>query len=173
MEPERLGELIDRLSAGLALFARQWCDSPEDVVQDAFVALATLPAEPEVPAGWLYRAVRNGAINAGIAQRRRKRRETWVSRQRSPWFEPFARTGTPANAAIEPDAAEAALAGLPDPQREVIVAHLWGGLTFDQIADLLQTSSSSAHRHYQAGLQTLRAQLGIPCRTKTPRSNPT
>ncbi len=172
MEPERIGELIDRLGPGLGLFARQWCSSPEDVVQEAFVALARLPREPAHAAGWLYRAVRNGAINAGIAERRRRRRETVALTRMARWFAPLD-PGTAPGEAIDPETAQEALAGLPEAQREVIVAHLWGGLTFDQVADLVQTSSSSAHRLYQAGLKTLRERLGVPCRSKTRPEDPT
>ena len=165
MGPERIGELIDRLGPGLGLFARQWCDAPEDVVQEAFVALATLPVEPDAPAAWLYRAVRNGAINAGIAARRRRRREADAGARSPPWFAPPGAAG--AAHEVDPDAAQAALADLPPDRREVIVAHLWGGLTFEQIGVLTGTSASSAHRLYQAGIITLRHQLGAPCRPKT------
>ena len=37
--PALLGELLDRHGAALVLFARQFCASPEDVVQEAFVQL--------------------------------------------------------------------------------------------------------------------------------------
>src|SRR4051794_41948681 len=75
MDPDQLGRLIDRLAAALELYARQWCDEPEDVVQEAFVKLAAQAAEPQNAAAWLFRAVKNGAINAGIAGRRRRRHE--------------------------------------------------------------------------------------------------
>ena len=170
MEPDRIGELIDRLGAGLGLFARQWCDSPEDVVQEAFVALTTCPREPDHPASRLYRAVRNGAINAGIAERRRRRRETEARVESPRWFE---REPNATSTWIDPEQAQVALGALPDAQREVIVAHLWGGLTFEEVAGLVGTSTSSAHRLYQAGLVTLRERLGVPCRSKTPRTDPT
>ena len=167
MEPERLGEWIDRLGGGLALFARQWCDSPEDVVQEAFVALTLLAEEPTDPAGWLYRAVRNRAINLGIADQRRRRREAKVGREAPRWFDPTASPGSTPHA-IDPDTAQDALEALPIAEREVIVAHLWGGLTFDQVAALVGTSSSSAHRLYQLGLTRLRQELGAPpCPAKT------
>jgi hypothetical protein len=38
--PDILGRLFDEHAGALALFARQWCDGPDDIVQDAFVALA-------------------------------------------------------------------------------------------------------------------------------------
>ncbi len=169
MEPELLGDLIDRLAAALELYARQWCDSPEDVVQEAFMSLASQPRPPSSPGAWLFRAVRNRAINAGIARRRRLRHEAGAAIEGSAWFEvdPTARL----DSSVDPAHAQAALETLPVNQREVIVAHLWGGLTFEQIAELAGTSSSSAHRMYQAGLLALRARLGVPCRSNTTRPN--
>jgi RNA polymerase sigma factor (sigma-70 family) len=162
MDPEWLAGLIDRHAAALELYARQWCDAPEDAVQEAFVKLAALAERPANPAAWLFRAVRRGAINAGIAGRRRRRHEAGAAGAR-PWFEEGALAGR--SPAIDPDSAQAALSGLPPDQREVIVAHLWGGLTFEQIAELAGTSSSTAHRLYHAGLTALRGRLGVPCRT--------
>ena len=166
MEPERLGALIDRHADALSLYARQWADAPEDVVQEAFVKLAGLPITPDEPAAWLYRAVRNAAINAGIAGRRRRRREAEAAAEAAPWFVP----DDSADDHIDPEVARSALASLPAEQREVVVAHLWGGLSFEQVAAAVGSSASTAHRRYQAGLSTLRDLLGVPCRpTKTPR----
>jgi RNA polymerase sigma-70 factor (ECF subfamily) len=41
-----------------------------------------------------------------------------------------------------------------------MVAHLWGGLTFEQIADTVGGSASTAYRRYAAGLDLLRDRLG-------------
>ncbi|HEX6984917.1 MAG TPA: sigma factor-like helix-turn-helix DNA-binding protein, partial [Planctomycetaceae bacterium] len=60
-----------------------------------------------------------------------------------------------------------ALGRLDDATREVVVAHLWGGLTFAEIAELNGTSSSAAHRRYRAGLETLRKTLDEPCPSRT------
>ena len=167
MDSEQLGNLIDRLAAALALYARQWCDEPEDVVQEAFVKLAAQPTAPLKPTAWLFRTVRNGAINAGIAKRRRRRHEAAAAAGVTAWFEtgPTARS----RAVVDPESAQAALAVLPNEQREIIVAHLWGGLTFDQIAELVGLSSSSTHRLYHAGLMALRQRLGVPCQTNPSR----
>ena len=48
---------------------------------------------------------------------------------------------------------------LPFEYREVIVAKIWGKLTFGQIAATLGTSTSSAHRTYQAGIKMLQERL--------------
>ena len=171
MEPQRLGGLIDRLAPALELYARQWSDAPEDVVQEAFLALAGLIPSPDNPAAWLFRATRNGAINHGIAGRRRRHHEAEAASAAPAWFEPD-RTGPGADSPVDPDAAQAALSTLPVEQREVIIAHLWGGLTFHEIARVAGTSASTAHRHYGAGLIALRGRLGVPCRSTANRSNP-
>jgi RNA polymerase sigma factor (sigma-70 family) len=161
MDPDLLGDLLDQHAAALELFARQWCDVPEDVVQDAFLKLAAKPAVPANPAAWLFRVVRNGAIDAGQAARRRKHYESAAASWAAPWFEadPDERPG-----AIDPEQAACELQALPIDEREVIVAHLWGGLTFEQIAGVAGSSASTAHRHYARGLLTLRERLGVSCR---------
>ncbi len=168
MDPETLGLLVERQGAALVLYARQWCDTPEDVVQEAFVRLSVQKAVDD-PKAWLFRVVRHGAINAGIAARRRRRHEANAGSRRG-MFE------AATEGEIDPEAASRALAGLPESHREVIVARVWGGLTFSQIASLVGVSSSQAHRLFQDGMETLRTRLGVPCRatmdTDTKRSTP-
>jgi RNA polymerase sigma-70 factor (ECF subfamily) len=152
MDPQRLGELLDRHGPALVLFARQWCRDAEDVVQEGFVRLAGERPPPERPLAWLFRVVRNGAISAGRSEGRRKRRESTVAQRRA-WFAPTE------NRALHADVVTEALASLPVDQRETIVAHLWGELTFDEIAQLVGQSKSTVHRQYQAGLAALRERL--------------
>jgi RNA polymerase sigma factor (sigma-70 family) len=162
MDSDRLGRLIDQHAAALELYARQWCEAAEDVVQDAFLKLAGQPRPPDNPAAWLFRAVRNGAINAAVAARRRRRHESEAAADVWGWFR--SPDDESASVPIDPAAAEAELQHLPLDQREVIVAHLWGGLTFEEIGQIAGTSSSTAHRLYAAGLSTLRERLGVTCR---------
>jgi RNA polymerase sigma factor (sigma-70 family) len=158
--PELLGQLMDEHAAALVLYARQWCSAPEDVVQEAFIKLMAQNSPPASPVPWLYRVVRNGAISAARAARRRARHEHVAAAQMPSWFAPTEGTGLDARAAA------AALQALPIEQRETIVAHLWGGLTFEQIADMTGSSSSTAHRWYIAGLSALRERLRVVCPTK-------
>lgn len=51
-------------------------------------------------------------------------------------------------------------------QREVVVAYLWGGLTFAEIGRLMGISDSSAHRRYLEALKKLRNKLSQPCPKK-------
>jgi RNA polymerase sigma factor (sigma-70 family) len=161
MDSDRLGRMIDQHAAALELYARQWCGAAEDVVQEAFLKLAQQTRPPDNPAAWLFRTVRNAAINAGVAEGRRRRHESEAVDRARGWF--HASPGESSSDAIDPVAAEAELRHLPVEQREVIVAHLWGGLTFEQIGQVSGTSSSTAHRLYAAGLSALRERLGVPC----------
>jgi RNA polymerase sigma-70 factor (ECF subfamily) len=151
--PESLGQLLDRHGPALALFARQWCQTPDDVVQEAFLQLARQRVWPRSVVPWLYRVVRNGALSAARAEQRRRRHEEAAGAARPAWFEASDAT------AGEAEVAAAALAELPLEQREIIVAHLWGRLTFQQIAELVGTTSSTAHRRYEAGLEQLRIRM--------------
>jgi RNA polymerase sigma-70 factor (ECF subfamily) len=158
MGPDALADLVDRHAAALVLYARQWCATPEDVVQTAFLKLAGQAVPPDTVLPWLYRVVRNGAIDAARAARRRQKYETRAAAATSSWFLP---TDDPTG--LDARAAAAALADLPVDIREVLVAHLWGGLTFEQIAAAVGGSASTAYRRYAAGLDILREKLRVPC----------
>lgn len=161
MTARRLADLIHAHAAALVLFARQWCAAPEDVVQEAFCKLAAQPAWPEDPPAWLFRVVRNAAIDVGKAERRRTRREAVAARPVR-WFSERESEGLDAAAAV------AALEALPPDQREVIVARLWGGMTLEQAATVAGCSVSTAFRRYEAGIAALRERLGVECPTRTP-----
>jgi len=158
--PEHLTRLLDDHGRALVLYARQWCDTPEDVVQEAFLKLVRQRTVPQNAVGWLYRVVRNGAISAARAASRRTRHEAEAARRREPWF--VVSSGTRLDAAT----ATEVLMELPIEQREAIVARVWGGLGFDEIARLTGASKSSVHRNYHAGLAALRERLGFACPQK-------
>jgi RNA polymerase sigma factor (sigma-70 family) len=158
--PEELSRLLGEHGRGLVLYARQWCDTPEDVVQDALVLLVRQAAPPDNVVGWLYQVVRNGAISALRSAGRRSRREAAVAHRAEPWFQPSE------SDRLDAEEASRALAALPAEQREAIVSRLWGGLSFEQIAALTGCSTSSAQRYYQKGLAALREKLGEKCPAK-------
>jgi RNA polymerase sigma-70 factor (ECF subfamily) len=156
MGPEFLGRLVDQHAAALVLYARQWCATPEDVVQDAFLKLVAQRPPPHNPLPWLYRVVRNAAVSAGRTERRRQRHEAAAAARAPAWFD-----ADPDS--LDAEVVTAALHGLPPDEREVVVAHLWGGLTFEQIGDVAGCSASTAHRRYIAALTGLRERLHLPC----------
>jgi len=150
---ELLTRLLDEHGARLVLYAQQWCRTPEDVVQDAFLRLMRERSAPAHPAAWIYRVVRNGAISASRSEERRLRHESTASRGRQNWFTPTC------GEMIDSQAAVQVLQSLPIAQRETVVLRLWSGMSFDQIAQLTETSISTAHRRYADGLQALRKAL--------------
>jgi RNA polymerase sigma-70 factor (ECF subfamily) len=156
MTARQIADLIAGHAAALALFARQWCDSPEDAVQDAFCKLVRQPAPPDDPVAWLFRVVRTTAIDRGKADRRRARREAASARPER-WFAEREVEGLDAEAAV------AALESLPAELREVIVARLWGGMTLEQVANVAGCSLTTAHRRFEAGIAALRERLGVAC----------
>jgi RNA polymerase sigma factor (sigma-70 family) len=162
MGPERLAYLVERHAAALELYARQWCASPEDVAQEAFLKLSAQKPEPAEVVAWLYRVARNAAISAGRSERRRQHHEAAAARP--DWF------AEDCSRRLDSTALTEALMKLPAEQREVIVAHLWGGLTFQQIAEITGTSATTAHRHYSAALNDLRIRLDTPCPPTTQAS---
>ncbi|HEV2969006.1 MAG TPA: sigma-70 family RNA polymerase sigma factor [Pirellulales bacterium] len=160
LSPEAVTRLWDEHRAALVLYARQWCDGPEDVVQEAFLLLARQPVAPDNLVGWIYRVVRNRAINVARSGSRRSRRETASAARGQPWFDSADADRLDAQAATD------ALRILPADQREAIVARLWGGLSFEEIAHLSGTSMSTAYRNYERGLAALRERLGWTCQEK-------
>jgi RNA polymerase sigma-70 factor (ECF subfamily) len=163
MSPDDFARLVDIHAAPLVLYARQWCDTPEDVVQEAFLKLVRQARPPEDAVAWLYRVARNGALDAAKRARRRRRREQAAARP-PPWFVEPEVDGLDADAVVD------ALRRLPADQREVIVARQWGGLSFEQIGAVAGCSASTAFRRYTAGVDELRRRLGVTC--PGPNPNP-
>ena len=167
MGPDVLAQLVDRHAAALTLYARQWCATPEDVVQTAFLKLVRQRTAPENPAAWLFRVVRNAAIDASRSARRRQKYEKQAAETVPLWFVP---TEDPSG--LDARTAAAAMNRLPDEIREIMVAHLWGGLTFEQIAEMVGGSASTCYRRFALGLDLLRDKLGVKkCPPQTTKSH--
>jgi len=148
-----LSLLWQKHSAGLLLYARQKSSAAEDLVQMAFLSLARQTIAPTDPATWLYRVVRNHAVSHWRQERRRQRREQHAAAQREEWFLPSP------EAVLEQTELREALTKLAADEREMIVLHVWGELTFAQLAEVLETSSSTAQRQYAAALARLKTIL--------------
>jgi RNA polymerase sigma factor (sigma-70 family) len=144
-----LQKLIDSHGGALALYARQWCRNPEDAVQEAFIEFVRQAAVPESPAAWLYTTVRRRAMNLGRAEQRREKHHRRAGEIGIPWFLPNH------DELDRPLEIQQLLTRLSDRDREIIVLRIWGGLTFEQIAELVGPSSSTVHRRYQQTLATL------------------
>ena len=157
MRREQIERFYEQYGAALVAYGSSLTGSrstAEDLIQQVFLKLLRENrAEPENPRAYLYRAVRNAALNA----MRTAGRETELDLE-SPWF---AARGAPAsgsgNSGLE---LEASLFDLPSEQREAVVMHIWGGLTFEEIAAVLEISANTAASRYRYGLAKLREKLG-------------
>jgi RNA polymerase sigma-70 factor (ECF subfamily) len=156
-----LSAILPRASA-LTLYARQWLDAAaaEDVVQEALTVLLTQSRTPDEPLAWMYRAVRNAAIDTARAAVRRKRREQTVAAARTEWFD------ASAEGLLDARTAEAALCTLAPQHREIVLMRIWGDLPFSQIAGILDLSVSTVHARYTTALAELRKKLENSCPTK-------
>lgn len=151
---ETVRRLANEYARGLILYARQWFDSAaEDVVQEAFLKLLTETVLPESPKAWLYRVVRNGALD-------RQRRERF--RRSSPmdnWFESLPEKSSSEEPTFDGEALTRALESLMPEWREIVVSKIWGDLNFREIAELTGRPISSVHLDYQRALDRLRTLL--------------
>jgi RNA polymerase sigma factor (sigma-70 family) len=144
-----LRELIETHGGALALYARQWCRAPEDAVQEALIDLLKQDPEPDCPVAWLYTAVRRRAMNLARADNRREKHHCQAGQEREYWFLP------PEDEQVDSVDVQELLAQLPSMDREIVVVRIWGELTFEQIADLVDQSASTVHRRYQRALSEL------------------
>ena len=130
----------------------------EDVVQEAFVRFWANRRRADDPVAYLFAYVRSAALDWWRGGLRRLRREEVAARPEAPG------TNAPMFAVdLEREerraAVEAALAKLPEPQREVLVMKVWAKLTFPQIAAALEISPDTAASRYRYALAKLREQL--------------
>ena len=166
IDADLLGRLLDRHGPALALYAAQWTDAADDCVQEAFVELARQPVPPQHVVAWLYRVVKNRALNAARGARRRRERETRSIAGRFDVTQRRAFDHGDTLAVVE------ALDQLETADREIIVMRIWSGLTYEEAAAALSISTSGAHRQYARALENLRQLLESPCSTNQNRSAP-
>ncbi|WP_164101214.1 RNA polymerase sigma factor [Candidatus Laterigemmans baculatus] len=162
LDPQTLSRLwrqhVDRLLIVARAVGEGVGASAEDAVQEAFLQLARQPQTPDDPLAWLVRVTRNQLLQWHRSGSRRTARERSIARdpQAAAWLE----SGTPGlDDSLDAALVTAELQQLPEQVREVIVMHLWGELTFQQIADITGGSRSSIHRLYQQGLTRLRCRF--------------
>jgi len=121
----------------------------EDVLQQVFVALLRgRVAIDGPPLHYLYRAVRNTALN----HRRDHAREVDLP-SNGHWLE-----SPPGKEAIG-IALQSALAELPEEQREIVVLRVWGQMTLEEAALAVDVSINTAASRYRYALAKLKARL--------------
>lgn len=145
--------MYEEHGAALVLYARQWCAHPDDALQDALIDLAQQAVDPRDPVAWLFNTVRRKAINQVRSENRRSKYQQLAAEQREPWF-----IGDPASS-MGSSEMESLLADLPTLEREIVVARIWGELSFEQIAELVDRSVSFVYRRYQQTLRDLEKKI--------------
>ena len=151
-----LDRLVETAFGPVLLYARQWDeDAAEDVVQTALWKFLREFGDkrkppPENAAGWLFRVVRNEMNHRFRRKKMKREHDKRYAESREPWFVPSLETTVDAAIVTEH------LRKLPLENREVIVMKIWGELSFEEIAELLGTSKSTAHRRYVEGLAELK-----------------
>ncbi len=152
IDEQQLERLMTAHGAALTLYARLWCHSPEDALQESLVELLRQDPAPAQPVGWLYKTVRRRAMNVARSERRRADYRCRASRERESWFLPDVDR-------LERLDVRSYLELLPSLEREIVVARIWGELTFEQIAQLVDRPTSSVHRAYRTALRHMGAQM--------------
>ncbi|MEL7497281.1 MAG: sigma-70 family RNA polymerase sigma factor [Planctomycetota bacterium] len=144
--------MVRRYCNPLSVYARQWTEAFDDCVQDAFIELATAD-RPDNPVSWLFRVVRNKALNSSRSQRRRDRHESNAALYRTDSFKgPFDQ--------LQQHEEQAhlihSLDRLSNDDRELVVLRIWSGLTWKEIGELTSQPPSTAHRRYSVALEQLK-----------------
>lgn len=122
----------------------------EDLLHHVFLKVLESPNDKEVEdiRPYLFRAIRNSALN----HQRDHSREVELSGQ-EPWFR---NSGTSPEAELD---LRSALCELPVEQCEVLLMHIWGGLTFGEIASVLADSPNTVASRYRYALSAMKRRL--------------
>jgi RNA polymerase sigma-70 factor (ECF subfamily) len=136
-------------------------EAAEDIVQDAFLRFAPSPARigsPEQTLAYLYRIVRNLAFDV-LKHRKIEKRERdggvpfWAMPQEE---------ATPEQSLLLCDQVRIVsdvLATLPVEIRVAVEMHRFGGFTLEEVAEHLDISVATAHRHVRSALLAVVSRL--------------
>lgn len=129
----------------------------EDVLQNVFVRLiASEPGDMDSEAGYLFRAVRNEALNLLRSRR-------LAARASSPLFEGVAEDPREsAEVAERGRQVEQVLLRLDPEEREAVVLKIWGDLSIPEAAVVAGVSEKTFEHRYYRGLAALKEKLGGP-----------
>lgn len=139
---EELYRRYDRRLYGYLLLRTRNEHTAEDLLQDVLAGFLRYVADAEVRAvrPFLFTSARNHAVNWGLRRRERS----------SALPEVFERGASPATPA------EDWLAALPEEQQEVVFLHVWGDLTFAEIAHFVGVPLNTVMSRYRYAMEKLR-----------------
>lgn len=125
--------------------------SAQDAVQQVFTRLLERGLGDVLDAkAYLYRCVRNAVLNLTKSQHR-----TVALDEDASWFDVLNRDTT------EELTLRRALQALPSEQRQVVVLRVWCGLSYAEIAALLEISANTVASRYRYALEKLREDMGV------------
>jgi RNA polymerase sigma-70 factor (ECF subfamily) len=131
----------------------------KDILQDIFVRLAKSPGmleKVDSPRAYLFRMAHRLAIDR---MRREQTRQRYDERARQ---ESEAQLSPPAadhDEAWRQKLLADSLSALPDEQKAVVLLKIWEGLTFAQVAEVLEIPADTAASRYRYALDKLRDAL--------------
>jgi len=144
--------LYDRHGPALVLYARSYVadvGTAEDVVHGVFLKLLRgREVALEMPAAYLYRAVKNAATNA--------RRDRWRQAplpDSEPWFR-GEKHELETVLALQREISQ-----LSEDQREVVIMRIWSGMTLEEVAEVTGVPANTAASRYRYALAKLRERL--------------
>jgi RNA polymerase sigma-70 factor (ECF subfamily) len=140
------------------LYARQQCRSDEDakdVLQEALTETWERSGRKLPDRALVFATIRRRAIDAARSMDRRKIREVDFGHRGPDLFSPdFSANDVRRQLAKEVEA-------LPDLLQEVLILRTWGGLTFPEIAQLLNTPVATVTSRYRYALERLRESASL------------
>lgn len=166
-DPEALSRLVEVYSPrvfGLLYRLLGDRDTAEDLMQETFLRVVRVIGDYEHVGkfeSWLFRIAANLARDR--ARQHGRRGESASLDEHADRFAATAGTSDPAAAAVRAELdrrLEAALAGLSDADREIILLRHYSELPFREIAELLGIPLGTALARAHRALQRLRAELG-------------
>jgi RNA polymerase sigma-70 factor (ECF subfamily) len=125
--------------------------SAEDVLHQVFLSLLSKAEQPAEARPYLFKAVRNRALNA----RRSGARMVALHDHDQQWL---VKPQGMMEAGIE---VERALRDLPSEQREVVLMRVWGEMTLEEIATVLDVPANTVASRYRYALGKLREILKV------------
>lgn len=137
----------------LALALTRHGELAEDAVQEAFARLWRLKClPPGDKIAYVFAAVRNASIDQLRRQRRRDRHPQSIYDGKN---DPLADAQT----SERRDLVRVAVDALCEQQKEAVVMKIYGGLTFEQIAKMLNEPLATVASRYRRAMEAIKLQL--------------
>ena len=159
---------LDEHGPRLLLYARQRTRSiadAEDVLQSSLIELVRLVRTQEfrkTPAEWHSYAlscIRNKAIDLNRHQARQHTTAQAAAHEQSTESEHLALLGCSQDNQYRRERLEHVLRNIRPDYAEVVILHVWEGLTFREIATMLNEPPATVATRYRAALRIFRKQL--------------